>query len=126
MSTQIFKEFIRFAYSELQTPGWKERKESLCGVSQSMFDFNTLHEYQVYGIDEERKEKVVITIIFQGMMQDDYWFKGWFRHTYPGRIWMMGEPTNPTFLDDEFMLFMLALSYEELMDIIGIDMISLK
>jgi hypothetical protein len=91
-----------------------------------MFDFNTLHEYQVYGIDEERKEKVVITIIFQGMMQDDYWFKGWFRYTYQGRIWMMGEPTNPTFLDDEFMLFMLALSYEELMDIIGIDMISLK
>jgi hypothetical protein len=39
---------------------------------------------------------------------------------------MMGEPTNPTFLDDEFMLFMLALSYEELMDIIEIDMISLK
>ena len=118
MSTQIFKEFIRFAYTELQTPGWKERMDFLCRENLSILcsekrrSFNTLHE-----IDEE--EEVVMVIIFKDAALEDFWFKSWIEHNYPDHEWSWD-------LRDKFSWFLFVLSYEELMNIIGIDMISLK
>jgi len=127
---QIFKEFIRFAYAELQTPGWRERMESLCGGLPThgyyTLGFNTLSECEVHESDKERREEVVMTIIFKGMMDDGNWFTCWFHHTYSERLWMWVDPNNGLDLRDEFCLFLRDLSYEDLMDIIGIDMISLK
>ena len=125
-TTQIFKEFIQFAYAELQTPGWTERNGSISNIYGG---FNTLYEFQVHESDEERKEEVIINVVFRGMIFDGYWFMDWFYHTYPERIWMMGPNIVngcEMHLHDEFGLFVRDLSYEELMDIIEIDMISLK
>jgi hypothetical protein len=47
-------------------------------------------------------------------------------HTYPERAWMWVDPNKGMDLRDDFCLFMCDLSYEELMEIVGMDMISLK
>jgi hypothetical protein len=113
MTTQIFKEFIQFAYFELQTPGWKERMDFLCRENVRLLccdgrkSFNTIHE-----VDEE--EEVVISIIFKDTALDDFWFKSWFVLNYPEQEWTWD-------LRDKFSWFMFALTYEELMEIIGLD-----
>ena len=130
ISTQMFNEFIRVAYTELQTPGWSERMESLCGSvprdGYHTLGFNTLSECEVHEIDKDRREEIVMTIIFKGMMSDGNWFTCWFMHTYPERAWMWVDPNKGMDLRDDFCLFMCDLSYEELMEIVGMDMISLK
>ena len=113
MSKQIFKEFIRFAYFEVQTPGWKDRMNFLCRENVRILccdgrrSFNTLRE-----VDEE--EEVVMAIIFKDTALDDFWFKSWFELNYPEQEWSWD-------MRDKFSWFMFALSYEELMEIIGLD-----
>ena len=127
VKTQIFKEFFRFAYTELQTPGWFQRMETLCGGMRPPHGFNTLYEFQVNESDESWKDEVIINVIFRQMMFSD-WFKCWFFHNHTS-VEMWGPNIvngSEMFLDDEFMLFVRDLSYEDLKNIIEIDMISLK
>ena len=123
ISKQIFKEFIQFAYNEVQRPDWRDRMDILCGENitglceHSRRFKKTLHE--IAEEEEEDDHELVMTIIFKELALDEFWFKSWFAHIYPDQEWTWD-------LRDGFRWFLLSLSYQELMEIVEMNMISLK
>jgi hypothetical protein len=122
-SKQLFNEFIQFVYTEVQSPGWRDRMDDLCSENivlscqQSRRHFKTLHE--IAEEEEEDDYGLVMTIIFKELALEEYWFKSWVEHTYPEQEWSWD-------LRDKFRWYMLGLSYEVLMDIVEMGMIYLK
>jgi hypothetical protein len=123
-SKQIFKEFIQFAYNELQRPDWRDRMDILCEehitglcCDQSRRFNKTLHE--IAEDQEENDYELVMTIIFKELALEQFWFKCWFAHTYAEEEWTWD-------LRDDFRWFLLSLSYQDLMEIVEMDMICLK
>ena len=121
MTEVVFTQFIRYTYYELQTPGWKERKDILCAENPSTVcqrsDWMTQTLTEM--VEEEEDEEIVMTVLFKDMALEEFWFKSWYEHNYPEQEWSWE-------LRDEFATFLYSLNYVELMEMVGMDLICLK
>jgi hypothetical protein len=125
---KIFKEFIMFAYTELQTRGWCDRIVALCGEAGTGMDevyfpdCYTLDEFEVREEEEMGEEEIKINVIFR-MALSRGWFRCWFFKNHSNLLWMWGDGNSQFLLSDEFFNFVVELSYQDLREIIGIDSI---
>jgi len=115
-----FSEFIRFAYTEMNVPGWIGRMNELCGGVLEELDRNDRRNKTLPEILAEEEQEgwgleQVMTVIFKEMAIEPYWFKSWFETNYP-------EYEFSWDLRDDLITFLYMLSFEELMEIVENDL----